>query len=355
MRKMIMIAMLLAVAMVAQGQSQGRPRSWKKGPLRLDDFGTALSTGNEQSHLEYAITYTPLGITEGLHTYRYCRTAAVMYPAASWMTEARYNEAELTYNQTLFDLVEIHRRQMQREALLLSKDREYKALLTLATERLDREVRELQVATDYGGDSIAVEHVRQLNRQWLNDNPGVRPQFTPKKYWWGVGMELGALIPTGSLGRQFSSSVGAMSINGAFGWNRHGFYYHQTGGTVYYREVQDDLFANMTASCIDISFGYGFTVLDRERYSLTPYVALGMMEYDWYYGDSYTFGVIGKYHFHHWHSISNILKHKANCLSVSATGRLSVSYVDMYDDFSGLTLGLHLGLSFKWRKEYVEL
>ena len=352
--KVLCLLLALLVAGSAIAQNQGRPRSWKKGQLRLEDFGTAPSTGNEKSHLEYAITYTPSGITEGMHTYRYCRTGAVMYPAASWMTEERYNEAELTYNQALFDLVEIHRRQMQREALLLTKDKQYKILQVMTTDRLDREVRELQVATDYGSDSMAVEHVRQLNRQWLNDNPGVRPEFAQKKYWWGIGMELGALIPTGSVGREFSASVGTMSVSGALGWNRHGFYYHQTGGSVYYREVQDDYISNMTASIIDVSFGYGFTLFDRERYSITPYVALGMTNYDWYYGDTYTFGVIGKYHFHHWHSISNILKNKASCLSVSATGRLSVSYVDMYDGFSGLSFGLHVGLAFKWRKEHVE-
>ena len=350
-------SVLLLAAVLLPVQGQGRARSWKKGQLRMEDFRTSAYDGRQGSHLEYAVTYNLGGVNEGMNTYHYCRTSAVMYPADSWMAEGHRDENELTYNQALFDLVEVYRRQMQQQSYLLTNkngDKVYDMLLENTMAQLEREVQVLQKVTDYGHDSVALERVRRINRQWLNDNPGGRPQFTPGLYWWKMGADMGIAVPTGGLARNFSASIGSMGFFGAFGWGRHGFYGNYSVGTVRYLNEEDAAYRNMTASRLDINSGYGFAVLDRMGYSITPYVAIGMTDFDWYYGDSYTIGVMGCYHFHHWHSIKNGVRKKASCLTVSAMGRLYASYINMDENSSGLTFGFQLGLTYMRRSERVE-
>ena len=354
-----MVMLLLAVAVSAQGQGRGRP--WKRGALRLEEFGVTAAAGRENSHLDYGLTYTTSGTTEGMNTYLYCRTSAVMYPTASWMAEGHADEAELNYNQVLFDVVEVYRRQMQQEAILLNKRVQYEALLALTKDHLDREIQVVQAATDMGRDSLALERIRVKNREWLNANPGNHPEFTPRPYWWWLGMEAGFTVSTGDVGRIISPSIGSLGYLGGLGWGRHGLYFSALSATSMARDSAYDFNGNRVLPAMyrtDLNLlGYGYTLFDRPLFSITPYVAIGFTnmdsEMDWYYGASYTFGVMGRYHLHHWHHIKDGAKGKARCFTPSVMGNLYVSYIDMDADGKGLTIGLQLGITLGMRRESV--
>lgn len=354
--KRIAIAMLLALtAFGAMAQTQGRGRPWRRGPLTAGDFGAVPYGVAEKSHLEYGIVYSASGVTEGMDSYRYCRTSALMYPTASWLVDDSATENELNYNQMMFDLVEVHRRQMQLEAMMLSNRLQYSRLLNLTTEQLDREMQQLQIATDYGRDSAAVERVRRRNREWLNAHPGERPQFASRLPWWSASMLFGVAVPTGPVGRYWSASVVTSGLDLGVGWGRHGLYYRVSGGDV--RLIDSAALADnylTTNIYTELNFGYGFTLFDRPRWSLTPYIAFGAAEYGWWYGETYTLGVTGRYHAHRWHRITNAVKGKAKCVTVSLAGNLFVSYLNMGAGDNSLSLGLQIGASFVSRKEHVE-
>ena len=344
--------MLLAVVVAAQGQGRGRP--WKRGLLHVEDFGVTAATGQDNSHLDYGIVYTPAGVTEGTHTYLFCRTSAVMYPTASWMAEGHTDDAELTYNQTLFDLVEVYRRQMQQEAMMLSKKAEYERLLSITMDHLEREMQTLRVATEAGRDSLSVERIRVKNLEWLNDNPCGRPLFEPNRYWWNVSLEYGVAFPTGDLARHCTAAIGTQGLTASIGWGRHGLFYRLMTGDV---RTYDTLeyWATPNLYRTDLSFGYGFTVLDRPSFNLTPYVGYGVTDLDWWVGENYTFGVTGCYHFHHWHRVSNAAKGKAKCFSTSALANIFLTYTNFGEnsDRNGRTIGLQLGFNFRSRSERV--
>ena len=351
--------LLLAVTVSVQGQGRGRP--WKRGALRLEEFGVTAVAGRENSHLDYGLTYTTSGTTEGMNTYLYCRTSAVMYPTASWMAEGHADEAELNYNQVLFDLVEVYRRQMQQEAILLNKRSQYEVLLATTKNHLDREMQVVQVATDMGRDSLALERIRVKNREWLNANPGSHPEFTPRPYWWCLGIEGGATFSTGDVGRLISPSIGTTGYLGGFGWGRHGIYISVLSAASMARDSAFNFEGNRVLPVMyrtDANLlSYGYTVLDRTLFSVTPYVAIGISnmdsEMDWYYGTSYTFGIMGRYHLHHWHHIKDGAKGKARRFTPSAIANLYVSYIDMDVDGKGLTVGLQLGIAIGMRRESV--
>lgn len=351
MKKTLLTALLLTMVVAVQGQGRGRP--WTRGALRIEDFGVIAASGRENSHLDYAIVFSPTGVTEGNNTYLYCRTAAVMYSTASWMAEGHADEAELTYNQALFDIVEVHRRQMQREAMLLSKRGQYELLLSTTKMNLDREIQEVQAATEGGRDSLVLERIRVKNREWLNANPCERPEFTLKPYWLSLSLDYGADITMGNLAHHYTTSIGSQTFCAAIGWDRHGLYYRLMSGTMNTYDTIPGI--SPVSNRVDITFGYGFTLLDRPSYSVTPYLAYGISDFDFWTGENLTFGVRGNYHFHHWHRITNAVKGKGRRLTASATADLYLSRItlDETGERSGLSLGIHLGLNFISRNEKV--
>lgn len=359
MKKVVYVLMLLAVVS-AQGQSRGR--SWKRGLLRADEFGAmapAVDRGN--SHLEYDITYSLSGVDEGMNTYLYCRGAALMYPRDSWLAEGHDDEAELNYNQAIFDLVEIHRRHLERTAFLMKKRGMYTLLREETLLQLNREVEALQAASDYGRDSAVVERFRRQNRRWLNEHAGGRPEFELKLFWWMLGMDAGVAFNTGAVNDVIKPSVGATGFLGAFGWGRHGIYYQLTNVTSMARDSAFDYDGGRVLPVMyrtDLGLlGYGFTLFDRQAYSITPYVSIGITDIesivDWYTGTRYTVGVMGRYHFHHWHSIKDGIKGKGRRFTPSMSANLYASYIDMDYDGRGLTIGLQLGFTFAVRRERV--
>ena len=364
-RGIVIVILLLAVVVAAQGQGRGRP--WKRGALRIEEFGVTAASGRENSHLDYGIVYSTSGVTEGLNTYLFCRASAVMYPTASWMADRvpRAGEnavaAELTYNQTLFDLVEVYRRKMQQEAILLNKKVQYDMLLATTMNHLEREMQVVQAATEGGRDSLALERIRVKNREWLNANPGNRPEFEHRPYWWCLGLEGGLAFNTGDVGNIISPSIGATGYMGGFGWNRHGFYFRVLSATTLARDSAYNFEGNLVIPVMhrtDVNlFSYGYTLFDRTAYSITPYLAFGITDItsdmNWYVGNSYTVGVMGRYHFHHWHTIKDGAKGKARCFTPSAMANLYVSYTDFDYDGKGLTIGLQLGLTLGVRRESV--
>ena len=348
----LVLVVLATGTTIVQGQVKGRP--WKRGPLRLDDFGVATFDGKNASLLDYGINCHAEGLTEGGHTYLYCRTTAVMSPMSSWIAEGHRDDAELKYNQVLFDLVEVYRRQMQRQSYQLKSRRQYELLRVNTMAELDREIGVVQAVTDFGRDSLALELIRRKNREWLSENPGGRPEFVPRLAWWMVGVEAGFMFPTGGLADYYTASMGSSGLTFGYGFGPQGLFYHYSSGTVNALDSIERMYGPNQRT--DISFGYGYTVLDRPTFSITPYLAYGLTSTSWWADDSYTLGVMGRYHFHHWHRITNGVKNKARCLTVSATGHLFATYTALgsTSDRKGLTIGLHLGLSYCSRAERVE-
>lgn len=360
-RRAAWCALLLALAGGGvQAQELGRGRSWRKGDIRMEEIGRQPFNGKQSSHLEYDVSYRLGGIDEGMDSYIYCRTSALIYPAASWMADGHRTEAELNYMQTIFDIVEVHRRQMEREALLLSRRVQYDRLAELTRERVNREVEALRAASDNGRDSAVVELVRRQNRRWLNEHPGGKPDFELLPYWWSLGLTLGFAVPAGGLAEHWSATVGSLGMDYAFGWGRFGFYFSYSSGIVYDRMAQqtEDPAYGYTGmdytSRTDFNYlGIGYTVLDRPGFTLTPYLSLGLSDFYWDLGAAYTVGVRANRLFHHWHSIKNGAKGKGHRLTVAASGNLYFSYINMGGHSSGPTFGLQLGLSFINRRERV--
>ena len=356
-----LLFLLLALLCVPSASAQGRGRPWSRGLLDADEFGSMPASvgGRELSHLEYDLSYALGGHDDGAHTYIYCRSSALMYPTASWMLDGHRTDAEVAYNQALFDLVEIHSRHLQRQALLMKKRSQFDQLLAGERLQLDREVALLQAATDYGRDSLTLERIRQKNRQWLNDHPTRRPVFAPKRYWWMIGMEAGIDLSTGFITQTVTPSIGSSGFVGGIGWNRHGLYLRVVTADVVSRDsmmTYDGTMGLEPLIRVDASLlSYGYTVLDRASYSITPYVAYGVTDLTWYVGDCFTLGVMGFWHFHHWHSIKDGARGKARCFTPSAMANLFVSYANFGDGSSGLTFGAHLGITFKIRRESVKM
>lgn len=346
------VLLLLVLFLCSDALGQSRGRSWKRGPLTSHDFVASIPT--DSAHFEYDIAFSLAGISQGMNTYRFCTTSALVYPRDSYLSANLSTDSQLNYYQTIFDIVEINSRLMQADAILLSKREQFEILRSNALIRLKHDVELLELATDHGRDSLALENIRCNNRQWLNDNPPRRPRFSPNLYWWSIGVEIGTDIPTGPMAYDYTPAIGTLDFSFAIGLGRVGLFTNYASGRVSRRHIDDYERHNIAVGRYDAASGLGVTVLDREGYSLTPYLSVGICDTYFDFSASYTLGVMGRYHFRHFYRIRNAAKHKGDCLTASAQGRLFFSYLPSYALDPTFSIGIRLGIALQWRKQTVE-
>ena len=367
-RTVLRLAVLMFLLTGTVFAQQEHARAWRRGPLALNEFAIMSTQPGATSHLDYALRYALVAETEGLHTYYYCRVGAVMYPGLSWMAESSRDSAELSYNQALFDLVEIHRRQMQWQTLYVtSRKKQLDQLLESFSLQLDREVQMMRAVTREGRDVEVLERMRQANRQWLNANPCGHPEFEERYFWWSMGLDMGFVAPMGGLGHYFSASAGSLGFNLAMGWRRHNFTLRSVKSIVHQRDTIRDYwgytidpsFMSSPMDRTDVHLSYGFSLVSNDRYAITPYAGWGWSTFSasyWYpiTASGFLAGVEGKLHFHHWHVVRNGGKQKARRVSASAHANLFAGYAkcdDLEGQPSGLTVGISLGLTLTEKRE----
>ncbi|MBR1784482.1 MAG: hypothetical protein IJ760_03470 [Bacteroidales bacterium] len=372
MRRAATLLTIMMLLLAASATAQSPARSWKRGPLTKKDFGAVPTRGSDRnSHLHYGIVYNTSGVGDGLNSYIFCKTAAVMFPADSWLADGHADEREMNYNQAVFDLVEVHSRQMQREAQMLNRGRQYDFLLAATLDRLEREIRALDAATGHGQDSLALERMRQQNRRWLAENPATRPNFEREGWWWLFDLGLGACVNGMELGKWIGPSIGLIDYELATGYKRLEFSLHFTQANSKLRENADyeDWPTGEVWNREEIHARLGFSVIDKPTYSLTPFVGAGFTSFfEPYMGEYYsvalmptiTLGVTGRRHIHHWHYVTNGLKHRADRVTSSVSASLYGSYSTnsffpllASGHFPMLTFGLRLGVSLRTERETV--
>lgn len=314
--------------------AQETPRTWQQGPLSWDDF-TAVAPRDdaaaegpvEHSFLEFVFDIKTVAHKQnGIQTGQ-AEAQAFTLKSKSWVDSCHRTPAELRYNQVLWDMVELYRRQLQQwinaeeplnEELLLD------SIMQVAIDNTDTYCS----VTNFGQDSDAVlvwqrRIADALDRTAADatlDSAKVRAQYTYSDDPLRLGGSLGAgfMGTCGGLHDYFSNG-GLFNIGFEIGHNRHFLMVSgSVGGATCRRDApntQDhinDLFEGDPITILDGWFGYGFSVVDCTRLRVTPFVGWGGLGF--YYtedngdedatnsfgtGDGcWHFGVDVQWHFH---------------------------------------------------------
>ena len=367
------ILLVLCILIPFLGHSQNDYRNWRKGPLTWNDFKTVPhSIAGEHSYLEF---YLNIGETHETHDGVDIWTTnaeAYMDRRKSWVDTHYRNPYELYYNQTIFDLVELYRRQMQIEL-----DTGGTPNIDYYMRRLIAEVDSLSVSTMAGADSQAVQMWNlYIHEQLDSTTPAMvnahtmhmqAPRFlTTHRLTFAMG---GAMQFTAGSLHQYFRNGGGMDMDCEIGSWRNIFKFGMyIGGSRCLknawqkdeRDADQDLYSGDRLTALDLNFDYGLAAIDNYRFRLMPFVGLGMTGY--YYTPSqvdatsvgptafnWRFGIDARYHIH-----STLMRYRQHVelSQFSVYAKLYVAptrFRQVIDEPHGPAINLAIGIAFQER------
>ncbi len=251
--------------------------------LQLSDFHSPTQPGLGGSEFYYQIGYEvhPTSLFGQPVIESFC----LMFRNMSWVSKTAQNERTLVYNQVLFDLVEVHTRQMKAKLIALGIDRRFKQrarqIEYLTNSDLGDEVNRFRAETGGGDDVRALERWEKQIVQRLHDVPDLETTYHSSKIGFGIFVGGGGILATGPLAQTFSPAGGiAFGIDIAFrqtilmvhptlynGTLRAGFS-HQN------QTWEKDLPVRPRL----LEVGLGQVVLDGPRTRLMPYIGYSLLD-----------------------------------------------------------------------------
>ncbi|RYC71969.1 MULTISPECIES: hypothetical protein [Spirosoma] len=251
--------------------------------LQLSDFHSPAQPGLGGSEFYYQIGYevrpTSIGSLPAIDAF------CLMFRNLSWVSETARSERTLAYNQVLFDLVEVHTRQMKAKLIALGADRRFKQqakqIEYLTNAELGAEVNRFRAETGGGDDLAALQRWQRQVVQRLYDVPDLVTTYRSSKIGYGIFFGGGGALATGPLAQHLNPSGGIVfGLDLAF--RRTVLFIHPT---LYNGSVKSDFShqnkkweAGMPVSPTQLEIGLGAIAYESSRQRLIPYVGYRLLE-----------------------------------------------------------------------------
>ncbi len=240
-------------------------RYWDEGPLTLSDLPKEKDARPEKNYeFIFGIDYDTFNWKVGNTLFSLPASRTFMNPSSSWVNSDYATPQMLQYFQTMFDYVEVGRRQKR------------------DTERTGRFLREMREKTDSGRDSTAVQFYSALVQNELALTADLSSDdliIYPKG--WGLGMHGGveAGLFYGPATQYIDHSIG-MGIGFDFAYGR----------AILTCDVQISAYGHLKQEFIhkgerfesgewmsggNIELALGYTAYDSQWWRITPFVGAG--------------------------------------------------------------------------------
>ncbi len=275
---LFLTCLLLSTSLFAQQER----RVWAEGKLTWDEFPER--SGQERaSQVEFY-----LGSEQ--QKERYSDTTIVRMLAIgsinlreSWVDPSQRTEQLLRYHQVQLDLLEIHRRFFQRSLDKAFTYQEAAARHADHWRAFQEEAGRCASATDYGRnlDSLEAWEARTLLLLAVATPPPGKIVFEERSFRYGMNAGTGFGMAVGSLSQSISPGVIVLGLGFEVGHKRSVAYLH---GAIGASRVRQDFFLNgnwtagegSNTTLIDLTYGY--RIMDRFRWELTPFTGIGVAE-----------------------------------------------------------------------------
>lgn len=206
-----LLLVLLLSPLLASAQATIDTLHWSAARrLQLTDFHSPTQPGLGGSEFYYQLGYEvrPTSLWSGPAVDAYC----LMFRNLSWISETARNERTLAYNQVLFDLVEVHARQMKAKLVALPADRHFKQqakqIEYLTNSELGAEVNRFRAETGGGDDIQSLQRWQRQVVQRLYETPDLVTTYQSSKIGFGLFVGGGSALPTGQFAQTISLPVG---------------------------------------------------------------------------------------------------------------------------------------------------
>ncbi len=204
-----------------------------------------------------------------------------MDPDTSWINPNYRTELILRYNQLIFDIVEVSRRELARTMMDLPLEPE--SALAEAKTHLDNTLFTLRTTTSEGTDSSAIARWEQTVRKWLDTmEVDPKPCFTHGDFSVNAFLHLSSHFPMGETSSYFDNGLGVV-----FGYdlgykrfsliNNIGLNDSKTLGYLYGYTSDGKPFVaepGQSATFGNFLFALGYRAVDKDVHTLTPHVGL---------------------------------------------------------------------------------
>ena len=374
MKRFFSILILSVLTLSASAQTDRR--YWSQGPLTWNDFTVMPASSGQRSYLQYGIGYNPVRDTlDGIRSCYYL-AESWMQPSSSWVTANHCDSNTLRYNQIIFDMLEVERRQLQRAIDDNPNAFAYGDMLRAASSNFSSRIDSFSLLSQDGADTaILSAFERQVAAELAQYPADYCPRYSARPFGYGLYIGIGVTGSTGSMGKAFSLGAG-LNWGFDFSYNRHLCLLDATLGLCKARQTHFLADPDGTMNCFPdgklggiliINLGYGYTLVDNLRWQLTPLVALGIREFSYsdqnknnnfaYARPEPVVGLQFRRHFWQQRSFPEYFGlaggDKVSELSrISLQGRLMLSYSsfpNLQGGLTGLSLQAHLGISLNGR------
>ena len=251
--------------------------------LKLSDFHAPIQPGLGGSEFHYQLGYEvrPTAVLSLPAIESFC----LMFRNLSWVSETARNERTLAYNQVLFDLVEVHSRQMKAQLIALNVDKQFKPkakqIEYLTNSELGAEVNRFRSETGGGDDLQALERWQQQIAKQLYDTPDLVTTYRPARFGYGIFLGVGGALPVGEL-NQTINKPGGFVLGLDIAYRRTMLLLH---ATLYNCAVQSEFSHNnqtwqsgMPVNPTLYEIGFGHIIRTTARTRFIPYVGYRLLE-----------------------------------------------------------------------------
>lgn len=357
-------------------QAQTDRRLWSQGPLTWNDFTIMPASSGQRSYLQYGIGYNPVRDTLDGVRCCYYRAESWMLPSSSWVTANHRDSNTLRFNQIIFDMLEVERRQLQQSINANTNEIAYGEILRAASSSLSSRIESFSLLSQDGADTAVLSAFeRQVAAELAQLPADYHPRYTARPFGYGLYVGIGVTGSTGSMGKAFAPGAG-LNLGFDFSYNRHLLILDGTLGLCKARQTfslanrdgtMNTFPEDKLGGLLTINLGYGYTLVDNLRWQLSPFVALGIREFSYSGQDqnsSFAYArpepVVGlQFRHYFWHQYAfpeygyMAGGGKVSELSrVSLQGRLLLSYSsfpDLQGSPTGLSLQAQIALSLNGR------
>lgn len=277
MRKYFVIILLCAFS--SNIHSQEYRKYWKEGNLTWADF-QAQPTINNPTYLAYVLMYqTDKKVIDNV-TYIGVFSEAYIDKSLSFVHHNLKDEHHLEYNQVIFNLVEIHKRKLQKRLYTLNSIFEANPLFSDSKNQLEREVFTFQIEGNYGIQKEVTEKWLLKTSQDLANSPAFEiPDFTKSNWTYGLfgGVDFGFYGDT--YNEIFNNTI-AMSLGFEFSYKKifMGLNMSLTNSKLNTDLIDDSLLINKEerASIGLLNSYFGYPIYDSNKFRIVPFAGYGV-------------------------------------------------------------------------------
>ena len=261
--------------------AQNKPIVWSDGKLSWDDFTESTTTnqaGTFRYFLEYKTQKDHFNDTVVNHFVANCR-----FDKANSTVHPDYKTDQLLrYNQIIFDLTEIYRRDLQHKLDILTLPGESEEIFENITKALNNEIKRFKEDSQDGTNLNKIVLWEQICENRLERHPIERlPAFSVSRFGYGLNAGIGTSILTGSLSNFFTPSFN-MAYGFELSWDNSSVFLSATlGGNRQFTSYRRDTRvwpANKGVTYAIGDLAYGYTVFEKGKWKMTPMAGLCISE-----------------------------------------------------------------------------